>query len=137
VPAFFANLLPEGALRRMIAETAGVGEDQDMRLLAHLGEGHARQRCSVVYPSTAVSRSSTGSPSTARRVGAASTSAVLEHASEHGRLCLIVGCSEAGGGVMMLRWRPPNVTGTSPGTVAAAAAFGGCAREPLNINLSL
>lgn len=38
VPAFFANLLPEGALRRMIAETAGVGEDQDMRLLAHLGD---------------------------------------------------------------------------------------------------
>ncbi len=38
VPAFFANLLPEGALRRMIAEAAGVAEDQDMRLLAHLGD---------------------------------------------------------------------------------------------------
>ena len=38
VPAFFANLLPEGALRRMIADAAGVGEEQDMRLLAHLGD---------------------------------------------------------------------------------------------------
>jgi serine/threonine-protein kinase HipA len=40
LPAFFANLLPEpdGPLRRLITQAAGIREHQDLRLLAHLGE---------------------------------------------------------------------------------------------------
>lgn len=40
LPAFFANLLPEpdGPLRRLITQAAGIREQQDLRLLAHLGE---------------------------------------------------------------------------------------------------
>lgn len=40
LPAFFANLLPEpdGPLRRLITQAAGIREQHDLRLLAHLGE---------------------------------------------------------------------------------------------------
>lgn len=40
LPAFFANLLPEpeGPLFRLITQSAGIREHQEMRLLAHLGE---------------------------------------------------------------------------------------------------
>lgn len=40
LPAFFANLLPDadGPLRRLITQAAGIREQQDLRLLAHLGE---------------------------------------------------------------------------------------------------
>ncbi len=40
LPSFFANLLPEpdGPLRRLITQAAGIREPQDPRLLAHLGE---------------------------------------------------------------------------------------------------
>lgn len=37
VPAWFANLLPEGALRAMIAQQVGVRPDQELVLLRHLG----------------------------------------------------------------------------------------------------
>ncbi len=37
VPAFFANLLPEGELRRLLASMLGAREHQDFRLLAGLG----------------------------------------------------------------------------------------------------
>lgn len=40
LPAFFANLLPEsgGPLRQLVAAAAGVPPDDELRLLAHLGE---------------------------------------------------------------------------------------------------
>jgi serine/threonine-protein kinase HipA len=40
VPAFFANLLPDpnGQLRRLVVVAAGIREDQEMRLLARLGD---------------------------------------------------------------------------------------------------
>ena len=37
MPAFFANLLPEGELRRLLATALGAREQQDFRLLAGLG----------------------------------------------------------------------------------------------------
>lgn len=38
MPAFFANLLPEGELRRLLATALGAREQQDFRLLAGLGD---------------------------------------------------------------------------------------------------
>jgi HipA-like protein len=38
MPAFFANLLPEGELRRLLASAVGAREHQDFALLARLGE---------------------------------------------------------------------------------------------------
>jgi len=38
VPRWFANLLPEGPLRTLIAEAAGVHESREYYLLGHLGE---------------------------------------------------------------------------------------------------
>lgn len=38
VPAWFANLLPEGPLRELVAQTAGVHPTRDFFLLLHLGE---------------------------------------------------------------------------------------------------
>ncbi|MDC0670734.1 type II toxin-antitoxin system HipA family toxin [Nannocystis radixulma] len=40
VPTFFTNLLPDadGPLRALVVSTAGLRDDQEMRLLAHLGE---------------------------------------------------------------------------------------------------
>lgn len=37
-PPFFSNLLPEGALRKIISRRLGVSEERDFPLLAHLGE---------------------------------------------------------------------------------------------------
>jgi serine/threonine-protein kinase HipA len=38
LPPFFANLLPEGPLRGLVARAAYAREDQELRLLAHAGE---------------------------------------------------------------------------------------------------
>ena len=38
MPAYFANLLPEGELRRLLASVVGAREHQDFALLARLGE---------------------------------------------------------------------------------------------------
>lgn len=38
LPAFFANLLPEGALRRLIADSLGTRDHEDFRMLARIGE---------------------------------------------------------------------------------------------------
>src|SRR6266568_55748 len=38
VPSWFANLLPEGPLRTLVAGAAGVHPSRDFYLLAHLGE---------------------------------------------------------------------------------------------------
>jgi serine/threonine-protein kinase HipA len=38
LPAFFSNLLPEGALRSLIAGHLGIRADREPRLLAHLGD---------------------------------------------------------------------------------------------------
>lgn len=38
VPAFFANLLHEGPLRQLVAAAAGVPPDDELRLLAHVGD---------------------------------------------------------------------------------------------------
>lgn len=37
LPAFFANLLPEGKLRALVASAIGAREHHELRLLAHLG----------------------------------------------------------------------------------------------------
>lgn len=52
-PPFFSNLLPEGALRRIVAQRLGVSEERDFPLLTHLGErliGATRLRSSVAAP---------------------------------------------------------------------------------------
>ena len=38
LPAWFANLLPEGALRELVARDAGVEPAREFRLLEHLGD---------------------------------------------------------------------------------------------------
>jgi len=63
LPAFFTNLLPEGSLRRLIADSIGARDHEEFRLLARIGEdlpGAVRVRLRGEAPTEPVPREFSG-----------------------------------------------------------------------------